>query len=225
MAASSHQLHHLFRPPSSLLPVKPLCTASTTLCLQIPFLNFFSSRSSLPRPRFFCNSSSLSSLTNPQTPSPYLLHEDDSDSFSEDELVEEEDDEEIEPQIKEIELGETLNDRPQSVATSSVLKRNGESIAKLPSLTVKEKKELSAYAHSLGKKLKSQQVGKSGVTSSVAASFLETLEANELLKPKLKPKPLQSPNEEAVRVKHVQKRQFSVGLDQIQISCLIGFRT
>ncbi|XP_062076877.1 uncharacterized protein LOC133781811 [Humulus lupulus] len=56
---------------------------------------------------------------------------------------------------------------------------------KLPSLTVKEKKELSSYAHSLGKKLKSQSVGKSGVTASVATSFVENLESNELLKIKI----------------------------------------
>ncbi|PON47991.1 RNA-binding, CRM domain containing protein [Parasponia andersonii] len=56
---------------------------------------------------------------------------------------------------------------------------------KLPSLTVKEKKELASYAHSLGKKLKSQLVGKSGVTASVAASFVENLESNELLKIKI----------------------------------------
>ena len=53
---------------------------------------------------------------------------------------------------------------------------------KLPSLTVKEKKELASYAHSLGKKLKSQLVGKSGVTENVATSFVENLESNELLK-------------------------------------------
>ncbi|KAF4369600.1 hypothetical protein G4B88_021405 [Cannabis sativa] len=56
---------------------------------------------------------------------------------------------------------------------------------KLPSLTIKEKKELSSYAHSLGKKLKSQSVGKSGVTASVATSFVENLESNELLKIKI----------------------------------------
>ncbi|PKA46500.1 hypothetical protein AXF42_Ash012633 [Apostasia shenzhenica] len=54
-----------------------------------------------------------------------------------------------------------------------------------PNLSVKEKKELASYAHSLGKKLKSQQVGKSGITPAVAAAMLETLEANELLKLKV----------------------------------------
>ncbi|KAL0913083.1 hypothetical protein M5K25_016516 [Dendrobium thyrsiflorum] len=54
-----------------------------------------------------------------------------------------------------------------------------------PKLTIKEKKELASYAHSLGKKLKSQQVGKSGVTPTVAAAMVEALEANELLKLKI----------------------------------------
>ena len=51
-----------------------------------------------------------------------------------------------------------------------------------PVLSVKEKKELASYAHSLGKKLKSQQVGKSGVTPSLISAFSDALEANELLK-------------------------------------------
>ena len=58
----------------------------------------------------------------------------------------------------------------------------GSSSSSLPSLSVKEKKELASYAHSLGKKLKSQLVGKSGVTANVVSSFIETLESNELLK-------------------------------------------
>lgn len=49
-------------------------------------------------------------------------------------------------------------------------------------LTVREKKKLASYAHSLGEKLKCQLVGKSGVTDSVVFSVLETLEKNELLK-------------------------------------------
>lgn len=60
-----------------------------------------------------------------------------------------------------------------------------ESKRALPSLSVKEKKELASYAHSLGKKLKSQQVGKSGVTDTVIMALIETLEANELLKLKV----------------------------------------
>lgn len=59
---------------------------------------------------------------------------------------------------------------------------NKESRPNFPNLSVKEKKELASYAHSLGKKLKSQQVGKSGVTDTVIMALGETLEANELLK-------------------------------------------
>ncbi|XP_047940895.1 uncharacterized protein LOC125188181 [Salvia hispanica] len=54
-----------------------------------------------------------------------------------------------------------------------------------PSLSVKEKKDLGSFAHSLGKKLKSQQVGKSGVTDTVIGALIETLEKNELLKLKI----------------------------------------
>ena len=72
----------------------------------------------------------------------------------------------------------------ESDSASSPLERKREERLKLevPTLTVKERKELASYAHSLGKKLKTQLVGKSGVTSNVATSFIETLEANELLK-------------------------------------------
>ncbi|KAM5548687.1 hypothetical protein ABKV19_000213 [Rosa sericea] len=68
---------------------------------------------------------------------------------------------------------------------STVLKRNRVDPVDLPTLTVREKKELASYANSLGKKLKSQLVGKSGVTANVAASFVENLESNELLKVKI----------------------------------------
>ncbi|XP_078440327.1 RNA-binding CRS1 / YhbY (CRM) domain protein [Wolffia australiana] len=54
-----------------------------------------------------------------------------------------------------------------------------------PVLSIKEKKELASYAHSLGKKLKSQQVGKSGVTPTLISAFSDALEANELLKLKV----------------------------------------
>ncbi|CAI9103730.1 OLC1v1002268C1 [Oldenlandia corymbosa var. corymbosa] len=60
-----------------------------------------------------------------------------------------------------------------------------ESNRNVPNLSLKEKKELASYAHSLGKKLKSQQVGKSGVTDTVIMAVGETLEANELVKLKI----------------------------------------
>ncbi|KAI3446166.1 hypothetical protein Pfo_002831 [Paulownia fortunei] len=74
-----------------------------------------------------------------------------------------------------------------AAAASEVLKNSDFGVIKTPppSLSVKEKKELASYAHSLGKKLKSQQVGKSGVTDTVVTALIETLEANELLKLKI----------------------------------------
>ena len=51
-----------------------------------------------------------------------------------------------------------------------------------PKLDVKERKELASYAHGLGRKLKSQQVGKGGVTPSLVGAFSDNLESNELLK-------------------------------------------
>ncbi|CAN0910495.1 Probable RNA-binding protein YqeI [Linum grandiflorum] len=74
---------------------------------------------------------------------------------------------------------------------SSELVGNGDhdccssSEGKVLNLTVREKKELASYAHSLGKKLKSQLVGKSGVTENVAAALIASLEANELIKIKI----------------------------------------
>ncbi|KAK3006751.1 hypothetical protein RJ639_016192 [Escallonia herrerae] len=79
---------------------------------------------------------------------------------------------------------DAVSDRSEGVSSSSSAAHK-ELLLKLPSLSVKEKKELASYAHSLGKKLKSQQVGKSGVTDSVATALVETLESNELLKLKI----------------------------------------
>ncbi|KAL9263342.1 hypothetical protein AKJ16_DCAP24137, partial [Drosera capensis] len=55
-------------------------------------------------------------------------------------------------------------------------------VRNVPKLSTKEKKELASYARSLGNKLKSQQVGKSGVTANSFMAFGDTLERNELLK-------------------------------------------
>ncbi|XP_059314268.1 uncharacterized protein LOC132065059 [Lycium ferocissimum] len=88
-------------------------------------------------------------------------------------LVEDVDDVEIAK-----ENGQVIASRP-SESETKILR------AKLPSLTVKEKKELASYAHSLGKKLKSQQVGKSGVTDNVVFALDETLESKEFLKLKI----------------------------------------
>ncbi|KAL7118691.1 hypothetical protein ACP275_02G018200 [Erythranthe tilingii] len=81
-----------------------------------------------------------------------------------------------------------------------------------PSLSMKEKKELSSYAHSLGKKLKSQQVGKSGVTDTVVMALIETLEANELLKLKIHNS---CPGEMEEVVKHLEESTGSLVVGQI----------
>ncbi|CAL5212430.1 unnamed protein product [Lathyrus oleraceus] len=72
-------------------------------------------------------------------------------------------------------------------STSSPLvgKREERLKLKMPSLSVKERKELASYAHSLGKKLNTQLVGKSGVTPNLVTAFTDNLEANELLKIKI----------------------------------------
>ncbi|XP_074559957.1 uncharacterized protein LOC141816022 [Curcuma longa] len=92
--------------------------------------------------------------------------------------------------------------------------------ARLPSpkLSIKEKKELASYANSLGKKLKSQQVGKSGVTPSVAAAFVETLEANELLKLKVHGS---CPGELSDIIKQLEHATGSVSIGQIGRSVIL----
>ncbi|XP_068640799.1 uncharacterized protein [Aristolochia californica] len=92
------------------------------------------------------------------------------------------------------------------------------SSTKPPILTVKEKKDLASYAHSLGKKLKSQQVGKSGVTPSLAASFVETLEANELLKLKVHNS---CPGELPDVVRQLEEATGSVAVGQIGRSVIL----
>ncbi|WOL07558.1 hypothetical protein Cni_G16302 [Canna indica] len=88
----------------------------------------------------------------------------------------------------------------------------------LPKLSIKEKKELASYAHSLGKKLKTQQVGKSGVTPSVAAAFVENLEANELLKLKIHGS---CPGELDETIKQLEQATGSIAVGQIGRSVIL----
>ncbi|KAF5197742.1 RNA-binding CRS1 / YhbY (CRM) domain protein, partial [Thalictrum thalictroides] len=81
-----------------------------------------------------------------------------------------------------------------------------------------EKKELASYAHSLGKKLKIQQVGKSGITDSVAASFVENLESNELLKLKIHNS---CPGELPDVIKELEVTTGSVAVGQIGRSVIL----
>ncbi|KAF9620846.1 hypothetical protein IFM89_014783 [Coptis chinensis] len=150
--ASSFPLLH------HLVFLKP--PSSSSLFIRPPLLFIKSLHTLFPsppltRPRFFCsNSSSSSSVTVSQTPT-------------------------TSPPPSSLLLQQQQEEgESQTAVKAPSLNSNN----LLPSLTVKEKKELAAYAHSLGKKLKIQQVGKSGITDSVAAAFVENLESNELLK-------------------------------------------
>lgn len=97
----------------------------------------------------------------------------------------EEDDESEGGDHEEEENNEEFNEESKVVVSSGEQKQVTNPARRIPELTVKEKKQLSAYAHSLGKKLKCHQVGKSGVTSSVEVSVSDALEANELIKLKV----------------------------------------
>lgn len=115
------------------------------------------------------------SLSTSTSPSPEIQP-----AISEEEGAESDDESEVE--INDNHPTETAIEKPVDPKISSAHK---EMLSKLKGMSVKEKKELGSYANSLGKKLKSQQVGKSGVTDSVATALVETLEANELLKVEL----------------------------------------
>ncbi|CAB4320425.1 unnamed protein product [Prunus armeniaca] len=185
-APSCHRLHCLLHrpsPPSSSfsLFLKPILISTTTVSTTpfIPRRRIISpSLPSLPsRPLFFCHSSTLSH--SPPAPKASLQEAEETQQL---EIPEDDDNDNGEEAEIEIENLDNKENAQVGLESSSGLKRDG---VKPPSLTVKEKKELASYAHSLGKKLKSQLVGKSGVTASVAASFVENLESNELLKVKI----------------------------------------
>ncbi|XP_038888218.1 uncharacterized protein LOC120078082 [Benincasa hispida] len=144
--------------------------------------NFFTresshhSRSFIPSPSLSFPRSFASTISGP---SEFRFDEDDDE-------IEDEDESDYEDEV-EIEREEAVEDGMETGVASelSSLMVNRNEVKNIPSLTIKEKKELASYAHSLGKKLKSQLVGKSGVTPGLATSFIETLEANELLKIKI----------------------------------------
>lgn len=192
MSSHSHSLLLRSVPSSfSTLFSKPSATAvaaaaviSTSCFHQFkPNTSIFLTRQSPYRSRSFTPSASVSFTRSfsSTVSDPSEVGFDEADDEIEDE---DDSDYEDEVEIEDFELEEAVGDGLQtSVASespSSVVNRS--EVKNIPSLTVKEKKELASYAHSLGKKLKSQLVGKSGVTPGLATSFIETLEANELLK-------------------------------------------
>ncbi|KAG5239023.1 CRS1 YhbY domain-containing protein [Salix suchowensis] len=205
-STTPHVLHHLLRPPPSQPPLlsyflRPFCTTSTSTKTILSNSHKTQSQKT--------NTILFSSPTSPRT-SPLLfslrsfsffqkahnhsltlqeLEEEDqreekSEGFIDDEIENDDKEDDIESESDNLELEDSVvnNADEGEGSTKEGLKRNG---IKAPTLTVKEKKELASYAHGLGKKLKSQLIGKSGFTDNVATSFIETLEANELLKIKI----------------------------------------
>jgi RNA-binding protein len=183
--SATASVHHRLRqlPPSSslfswCLGLKPLLISTTTTAttttatlskplLQTPLRETTHFAKSLP-PLFCYSFSTLAtSPPLPNDPSLSLQHPEE---------------EEIEEFNGEVESGSEELEAEGREEEGSRVMGVGSSSSSLPSLSVKEKKELASYAHSLGKKLKSQLVGKSGVTANVVSSFIETLESNELLK-------------------------------------------
>ncbi|CAH1423562.1 unnamed protein product [Lactuca virosa] len=165
----------LRRPPppttthiSYIAPFLKPSNRTPSICLPTPRRPIYHDtiRSLTPR--------SLSTSTSP-SPSPEIQL-----AISEEEGAESDDESEV--GIDDNHPTETAIEKPVDPKISSAHK---EMLSKLKGMSVKEKKELGSYANSLGKKLKSQQVGKSGVTDSVATALVETLEANELLKLKI----------------------------------------
>ncbi|KAG0490307.1 hypothetical protein HPP92_007170 [Vanilla planifolia] len=199
MALASTVLRPLVRFPSLCSSIRRV---SFYTCL-LPF-HFSSPSPTLFLSHLFSSSSSFSVLTASSNPtlldyqSELLESElpDDCDLAAEDEnlLVEKEEDE-----------AEPLSEKR---ATKSALLPSFPT----PKLTVKEKKELASYAHSLGKKLKFQQVGKSGVTPAIAAAMVEALEANELLKLKVHGS---CPEEMNHAIQQLESATGSAAVDQI----------
>ncbi|WJX45287.1 hypothetical protein P8452_32178 [Trifolium repens] len=140
-----------------------------------------------------------------------------SKSTEENTLEEEEDDEETDFSEDEFETEKDNFEDSQVVVEDSnssplVRQRQERLKVELPSLSVKEKKELGSYAHSLGKKLKTQSVGKSGITPNLVTAFSDNLEANELLKIKIHGS---CPSELDDVVKQLEEATSSVTVGQI----------
>ncbi|XP_022971306.1 uncharacterized protein LOC111470060 [Cucurbita maxima] len=187
----SHLIHSLLlrSVPSSLSTFlcRPSAVISAACSHQFkPNSSIFLIRQSPHRSRSFTPSASVSFSRSFSS----IISGTSAVGFEDDDVIDDDDesDYEDEVEIEDFELEDNtvedgLETAVASDSSSAVVSRS--EVKSIPSLTVKEKKELASYAHSLGKKLKSQLVGKSGVTPGLATSFIETLEANELLKIKV----------------------------------------
>ncbi|WCJ40912.1 RNA-binding CRS1 / YhbY (CRM) domain protein [Euphorbia peplus] len=225
--STTHALHRLLRPPPSPPSFfsRKISAAAFTVTVKPHFLkptpfqnccigvNLFSSLSS--------RSFSTSSLHFSPNAAELLESEEEEDYDEDDDEDEDEDDDEDEDEDEDDDEVECEGDeisvdvRGEDESPKEGVKRD---VLKVPKLSVKEKKELASYAHGLGKKLKSQLVGKSGFTDNVAISFVETLEANELLKIKIH---RTCPGELEDVVQRLQEATGSVVVSQIGRTVII----
>ncbi|XP_021673017.2 uncharacterized protein LOC110659406 [Hevea brasiliensis] len=205
-SSTTHVLHRVFRPPPPQPPLlsffRPLSTttaasitrkATLFKCqntqLQISssttLFSFLLSPPITPHTFLFSHSlsTSLSAPPNAFNPSLSLEEEIDQEQDNDGEIEYDDEEEDIDSGSENLEL--EVSAISVDAGDGSCKEGSKRNSSKVPNLTVKEKKELASYAHGLGKKLKCQLVGKSGVTENVATSFIETLEANELLKIKI----------------------------------------
>ncbi|ESQ46029.1 hypothetical protein EUTSA_v10000312mg [Eutrema salsugineum] len=180
----TYLIHRLLRHPKPKSPVYLILRSFSVLTTKSNYRDEYRSRYffpsiafSLPLPRPLI---SLSSLLVPK-----LFSSVGKSELVEDKSLSEKNDED------DYSEGEEEKDWSDSERTMVPIERSCERTEEMITesstvkLSVKEKKKLASYAHSLGDKLKCQLVGKSGVTDSVVFSFLETLEKNELLKVKI----------------------------------------
>ncbi|XP_050231283.1 uncharacterized protein LOC126680245 [Mercurialis annua] len=189
-----HLLHRFLRPPPPPPPLLssfsgPISSSSSTTTTTANFTN--------KKPLMFLSNYQkntttplFSSLQSPLiTPHSLLFANSISTSLSNHSISLEQEQEQEDDMADDVDDDETeleLEDNGGAEGSLSPKEAEKEKIRfEVPNLTVKEKKDLASYANSLGKKLKSQLIGKSGFTDNVATSFIETLEANELLKIKI----------------------------------------
>ncbi|XP_010437003.1 PREDICTED: uncharacterized protein LOC104720815 [Camelina sativa] len=212
-SSSTHLIHNILRhpkPPSSVcLFLRPFCFSASISQSNKPRLQSFSSKS-LPSPSTSLVAKSFSSVDKPDLQEDEES-EDEEDYSAQEYEFEDELDSGVVSSVRGIEDSESemvgLEDKEEK-AEKMKKKARGSGLK----LSIKEKKELASYAHSLGDKLKCQLVGKSGVTDSVVFSFLETLEKNELLKVKIRKT---SPDELEDAVQHLEEATGSVAVGQI----------
>ncbi|XP_010446426.1 PREDICTED: uncharacterized protein LOC104729206 [Camelina sativa] len=220
-SSSTHLIHNILRhpkpPPSSVyLFLRPFCFSASISQSNKPRLQSFSSKSLPSSSSTSLVAKSFSSIDEPDLQEDEESEDEEDYSAQEYEYEEGEEDEldsGVVSSVRGIEDSESEmvgleEDKEEKTEKMKKKKARGSGLK----LSIKEKKELASYAHSLGDKLKCQLVGKSGVTDSVVFSFLETLEKNELLKVKIRKT---SPDELEDAVQHLEEATGSVAVGQI----------